>query len=263
MRWMAFVVALPLLGCASGKQDDMQFQLEKSQAERDRMRLAYEEESAKSLAIADEYTKASAKWDVQRAELSALRQRVADLDKTNRDLNALLDKRAAEPMTRPAIPATPLPGSLDARLSEFASKYDGRVIYDRGRAAISFANDRLFDPGSDVVKRDAIDAFNELATIARREDAQSLDVIVVGHTDDAAINSDATLAKHPSNWHLSVHRAIAVKTVLVGGGIDERRVGVMGYGPTRPAGSDRATNRRVEVYFVLKSDVRSFEPVRR
>lgn len=263
MRWIALSLVLPLLGCASGKQDDMKFQVEKAQAERDQLRLKYEDESAKSLAIAAEYTTASARWDVERAELSALRQRVKDLETTNRDLSALLDKHANAPMTRPSVPATPLPGSLDARLSDFAGKHTERVIYDRGRGAISFANDRLFDPGSDVVKRDAIDAIAELATIAKRDDAQALDVIVVGHTDDSAINSEATLAKHPSNWHLSVHRAIAVKNVLVGGGIDERRVGVMGYGPTRPAGSDRATNRRVEIYFVLKGDVQSFDPIRR
>ena len=259
------LILLPLLllpaGCGAPQQDT-QFELRKTQSERDRLKLALDTESAKSQAISQEYTRASAKWDGERAELSALRQRVAELDRTNHELNTLLDKRAAQPMTRPAVPATPLPGSLDERLTSYALQHAARVSYDRGRAAVSFSNDKLFDPGSDVVKRDALDAFNELATIANREDAREWDIVVVGHTDDSAIKGQATLARHPSNWHLSAHRAISVMNVLVAAGLEERRVGVMGYGSMRPISAERPLNRRVEVYFVRRGEVRAFEALK-
>ena len=102
----------------------------------------------------------------------------------------------------------------------------------------------------------------ELAGIAALAPAEEFEIIVVGHTDDTPISEPATLAKHPSNWHLSVHRAIAVKNTLVSAGLPEARMGVMGYGPCRPLGGDKARDRRVEVFFVRKGEVKPLPAIR-
>lgn len=69
---------------------------------------------------------------------------------------------------------------------------------------------------------------------------------VEGHTDDLPIAS----ALYPSNWELSAARAASVVKLLIGRGIEARRLSVIGYGAERPkvlnAGpGERARNRRV------------------
>ena len=52
----------------------------------------------------------------------------------------------------PTVPASPLPAKTDEALLALAGKLHPIALwYDRGRGAISFANDRVFDPGSDTV----------------------------------------------------------------------------------------------------------------
>ncbi|NCF41171.1 MAG: OmpA family protein, partial [Planctomycetia bacterium] len=59
-------------------------------------------------------------------------------------------------------------------------------------------------------------------------------------------------AKHPTNMHLSTHRAISVRDALVKDGIAANRVQVAGYGEFRPVAENgkrgSATNRRVEIF---------------
>mgnify|MGYP003693640179 CR=1 FL=1 len=58
-------------------------------------------------------------------------------------------------------------------------------------------------------------------------------MVVVGHTDTLPIGP-ITGRKHPTNWHLSVHRAIAVMFTLKNYGVEYLRMGCMGYGEFRP-----------------------------
>ena len=59
---------------------------------------------------------------------------------------------------------------------------------------------------------------------------------------------------HPTNLHLSVHRAIAVRNALVKSGVDATQVRVAGDGEFHPlvtnATGGTAENRRVEIYLV-------------
>ena len=159
------------------------------------------------------------------------------------------------------MPASPLPPKTDEALQALAGKFGDRVWYERGRGAISFANDRLFDPGSDAVRADAHAALHELAGVLATPELADYEVIVVGHTDSSPITKPETLAQHPTNWHLSVHRAIAVKDVLVKAGLPVERLGVMGYADNRPVATDPARNRRVEVFIVREGGVQAFQPV--
>jgi chemotaxis protein MotB len=129
------------------------------------------------------------------------------------------------------------------------------VTYDAARGTVKWNADLLFALGSDVVKQTSIQSLNAFTNIMKSPSASGFEVVVVGHTDNVPIVRVETKAKHPTNWHLSVHRAISVASVLRSNGYDARRIGVMGVGEYRPI-ADNSTpagasqNRRVEVYIV-------------
>ncbi|MGE0481078.1 MAG: OmpA family protein [Phycisphaerae bacterium] len=251
--------ALVLAGCASGSADRSPEPTRGAALPNDSPALA--SERAKVVALQkrlDEELRAS---ETSRAEAAAYRQRLDQLMQRNAELVAATEQRPAPAIQRPSADAPALPASTDQALRELAGALAGRVWYDSARAAVSFANDRLFDPGSDEVRADGREAVARLGRVLRDLPAGAFDVVVVGHTDDRPIGRGATAAKHPTNWHLSAHRAIAVKDALVAAGVSEARVGVMGYGAARPLGSDDAMNRRVEVFLVRAAEVRSFSPV--
>jgi len=74
------------------------------------------------------------------------------------------------------------------------------------------------------------------------------DVIVEGHTDDVPIKS----ARYPSNWELSIARAVSVIDAFTQLGLDPAHFVSAGYGEFRPVASNetpegRARNRRIEI----------------
>jgi chemotaxis protein MotB len=147
-----------------------------------------------------------------------------------------------------------LPPALSNALADWAKKAGDMVEYDEKTGLVRFKSDLTFDSGSDVVKANAQKQLAELSTILNSADAQNFDVLVVGHTDDQPISRVKNL--HPTNWHLSVHRAISVEKILAGAGIVETRLSVMGFGefrplePNAPGKKGNAKNRRVDIYIV-------------
>ncbi|MGD8451302.1 MAG: OmpA family protein [Phycisphaerae bacterium] len=261
--FLAGLLLVALAGCVPAQQhQDTEFQLHRVEAERDSYRRAGDDERARSAALAAQLKTEQRKAASAEAEINALRSRLETLQTERDEYAALIEQRAAAPLSRPEVPASPLPPEVDEALTSFAAKYQQRVWYDRSRGAMSFANDRLFDSGSDVVRSDAHAALHELAELAIRLLPQRFEIVVVGHTDDTPIRQEQTKAQHPTNWHLSVHRAVAVRAVLEQAGVPAARLGVMGYGAERPISGDRARNRRVEVFFVPRGDIRNFDPVR-
>ena len=88
------------------------------------------------------------------------------------------------------------------------------------------------------------------------EEGKKFDIVVAGHTDDIPIKKPATLVAHPTNWHLSVHRAIAVLKVMEGTNVSSKRLSARGFGeyrpvvPNKPNKAGNPQNRRVEIYIV-------------
>jgi len=258
-------VLLLLAGCAP-TGGETSHELRKVEVDRDQARTALTAERALSAALRDQLATQQREHETTQAEANALRERVATLEQATRALQGLIEQRGTAAVTRPETPLSPLPPAIDQRLATYAGQLAGRVTYDRGRGAVTFANDRMFGSGSDVVRPDAVAGLVELAPLLagamREHPDEAYDVVVVGHTDDAPITRPDTMSKHPTNWHLAVHRAIAVKTLLVQGGLPEARVAVMGYSSFRPVSDDAARNRRVEVFLVPRGAIQSFEPVR-
>jgi chemotaxis protein MotB len=156
-----------------------------------------------------------------------------------------------------ALAGPRLPQPLDNALKRFADEHPTAVVYDALRGTVKWKSDLLFALGSDVVKESSLEAMRGFAEVIKSPIASDFEVIVVGHTDSHPIVKTQTKARHPSNWHLSAHRAISVASVLRNHGYPAERIGVMGYGEYRPI-ADNTTetgssqNRRVEIYLVPK-----------
>ena len=77
------------------------------------------------------------------------------------------------------------------------------------------------------------------------------EIWVMGHTDNVKIGPSLQTV-YPTNLELSTLRAAAVVRFLISCGISHKRLVAMGYGPSRPVGSNdtkegRKRNRRIEI----------------
>jgi chemotaxis protein MotB len=150
---------------------------------------------------------------------------------------------------------SPLPVEVSTALEDFAKGND-MVEYDANRGIVKFKSDLVFEKGSDVLTPQAAENVRKLAAILNSDQAKQFGIIVAGHTDDIPIQKPDTRAKHPTNWHLSSHRAIAVLQIMQQGGVSPTRLSTRGFGeyrPQEPNGPNKtgnARNRRVEIYIV-------------
>lgn len=147
-----------------------------------------------------------------------------------------------------------LPPELDRRLKQLAEQYPNQIEYDAKKGAVRWKSDLTFAKGSDELREEARASLKAFAEIVDSSAASQFEVVVVGHTDNLPIGP-ITGRKHPTNWHLSVHRAIAVMFALKQYGVDYTRLGCMGYGEFRPrvpnpARGGSEENRRVEIFLV-------------
>lgn len=249
-----------LLGCADSRE--LEYRITQAETQRDQAQAALRDQQARYAALDDQFRDQTRLATTADAKSTALEERTRQLEERNAELAAIIERLNHEPLAAPEVPASPLPAEVDAALLSFAERNQGRVWYERGRGAISLANDRLFQSGSDEVLAQGADLLRDLAGIAALLGDDLHEIIIVGHTDAAPIRAGSSVAeRHPTNWHLSVHRAIAVEQLLADSGVPEERMGVMGYGPYRPIGPEAARNRRVEVFFVPKGEVAPRAPV--
>ena len=153
------------------------------------------------------------------------------------------------------ISAPKLPAQLDSALKRFANDHPSEVAYDAAGGTMKWRGDLLFPLGSDEVKPASLEGLRVFSNVLKSAAAVDFEVIVAGHTDNRPIQRATTRQKHPTNWHLSAHRAIAVGNVLLQNGYGPERVGVMGCSEYRPITSNSSEggasqNRRVEIYLV-------------
>lgn len=178
---------------------------------------------------------------------------------------AALEAALANGDQPPLIIERALPAELDTALKDFAAKHPDIVEFDSKRGVVKWKSDLLFALGSDVVKQSAVESLDQFAQIVNSPAAADFDVFIVGHTDSVPIVKPSTKREHPTNWHLSADRAIAVKDVLQHAKVDEHRMGISGYSDTRPieasagrTGNER--NRRVEIYLVPHGSIGMVPP---
>jgi chemotaxis protein MotB len=126
------------------------------------------------------------------------------------------------------------------------------IEYNAELGLLRFKSDVTFDSGSDAIKEAAKPTLHQLAEILNGA-AAAYDVKILGHTDGQPITHNR--AAHPTNMHLSAHRAISVRKEMVAMGVAPTRFEVAGRGEFDPIvanGPDgkAAQNRRVEFYLM-------------
>ena len=175
----------------------------------------------------------------------------AEFEKLSAELDAMAER---------ADRTGPLPDELDAMLTALAETNSELLSYDPLKGRVRLKSDATFTLASDEVEAQAKPVLAALAQICSSGLAQDCQILIVGHTDDVPmVLRPQTKAKHPTNWHLSVHRAIAVMDVLKES-MSEDRLAVMGFGQYRPIADNLPDNKgnpsngRVEI-FIVPEDV--------
>ena len=241
------VAVVAATGCVPQRQfDDMKMAHRKSQEQVIDLKSRLEEASLRI-----EQLEGSNRNDPR------LLTQVSDLESQNASLRQKLAE--IEKALEEIGPIGPLPAELDQALMRLAQSNPDLITYDPNRGMVKFRSELTFDLGSAAVKGGAAASLKKLAQIINSPVASPYDLRVVGHTDNVRIRKAQTLKHHATNWHLSVHRAIAVKDVLASSGVPQDRMGVAGYGEHRPVAENRQKggneqNRRVEIFLVQRID---------
>lgn len=189
-----------------------------------------------------------------------------DIDALNKKIAALeadiAQKEELIKQMQSQLGGSILPPELASELQKFAAENPDMVTFDEATGMVKFKSDLLFEKGSDVVAPEGVEMLKKLCTIINSHAAEGFDVTIVGHTDDIPIRKSETMSMHPTNWHLSVHRAISVEKVMEAGNVNPKRMGVKGFGEYRPIEANEAgnkgnpKNRRVELYLVPAGSVK-------
>ncbi len=111
----------------------------------------------------------------------------------------------------------------------------------------------LFPSGSADIKQSSLSTLDSLTGVLKR---LPNDIRVEGHTDNVPINTPL----FPSNWHLSVARAVNIGYYLIERhGLVAEKVSVVGYSEYRPLVANdtpehRARNRRVDIVIITNTN---------
>jgi len=149
-----------------------------------------------------------------------------------------------------------LPAALDKALRAFAKNNPDVLEYLPEYGMVKLKSDLTFNPGSVDIKTASGDALRQFVQVLQQPAAAKFNVYIAGHTDDIPIRKPATMQRHPDNWYLSVHRAVAVQKVMTKAGLTAERIGVMGFGEFHPVAANapgkkgNVANRRVEIWIV-------------
>jgi len=187
-------------------------------------------------------------------QLAILQRAKDDLQQSFDQLQAAYKKLAGrEPLV---LEGPMLPGPVHEALMKFAAENPDLVEYDAKRGMVKFKSDLTFDKGSDYVKEEAVQALRKFVEILDTPAAAKFHVYIAGHTDDIPIAKPQTKRRHPNNWYLSVHRAVAVLLEMQQAGLRGERLAAMGFGeyhpiaPNAPNNRGNPLNRRVEIWVV-------------
>lgn len=240
------IIALLAAGCASQHELDASRNQGRAQDQRiielEQSVNSWKQKAAQTNTARNSVVEQLAQRDATIASLtSGLRQAERDNDELMEQLNAL----------NPVM----LPEDVSGALEELAARYSDLMEFDSRRGMLRLASDMTFDLGSDSVRPEASATLKQVADVLKSADMSAFEIRIVGHTDNVPIRRASTKAKHPTNRHLSVHRAISVEQILAKAGLDPKRMNVMGWGSYRPIVPNAAkggakANRRVELFIV-------------
>jgi chemotaxis protein MotB len=151
-----------------------------------------------------------------------------------------------------------LGSKIQAAADGVAQSPDVSVSIDKEGVVIRLSGSYLFDSGRAELKPNSLGILDAVSAELR---LQANDIRIDGHTDSTPIDS----ARYPTNWELSVARALAVTRYLTEtDGVPSGRLMAAGFGEFRPlvpndTREHRAMNRRVEIH-LLSSTTATIPP---
>jgi len=193
--------------------------------------------------------------------VAAKDKKIQALEDVNTEQQKTVDALYAklkEHLEKDRTPLTPLvlPAGISAGLKALAEENADLMEYLPNYGMLKLKADPTFDKGSAVVKPGAAKALKKLAEIVNSEEAKRFNIYVAGHTDDIPLKKESTIRLHGSNWGLSAHRALAVIKELWAAGVEQQRMGGMGFSKYHPVAANapgrkgNPRNRRVEIWIV-------------
>jgi len=139
---------------------------------------------------------------------------------------------------------------LEEKMKDEISKGDIRLSQSGGKLRVDMVDKILFDSGEAVISKRGEGVLARVgAVLATMDDKQ---IQVSGHTDSNPI-SDKLATQFPTNWELSVTRAVNVVRFLEEkASVPPKNLTATGYGQYHPIASNksaagRARNRRIEI----------------
>ncbi len=120
------------------------------------------------------------------------------------------------------------------------------AVYTTRGIQLTLDDQLLFSSGKAALTAEGKKLLGQVAAIIGPLDRN---IRVEGHTDNVPIST----GRYPSNWELSIARAIAVVNQLIQpGGIEPQRLSAAGYADSKPRAANdtpanRSKNRRVEI----------------
>ncbi len=242
-------------GCVSKAEYDKLLAMNRrANDENEQARLAAQELRAEKDRLADELAQTNSALQAKDSEIALLQAAKGDLQRAYDNLLSKYEQLSGrKPMV---IPDIALPPALDKQLRELAQSNSEIMEYLPKYGMVKLKSDLTFAKGSDSVSPGAKEALGKLVGIMNGGGAAGYNVYVAGHTDDIPIAKPETKRRHPDNWYLSVHRAVAVQKELTGAGMAPERIGAMGFGeyhpvaPNAPNKKGNPLNRRVEIWIV-------------
>lgn len=166
------------------------------------------------------------------------------------ELGADLYPPSPDILSEGRVPAAyPNPEAVDSlrrQFEEAGGKDEVTLDATKEGLRITLLDKLLFDSGQAEVKKDAEKFLNIVANTIKKSSARA---IITGHTDNVPIDT----ARYPSNWELSVMRAVNVMRYMSQDfRIPMDHFEARGCGEFRPLGAneteeERSRNRRVEI----------------
>lgn len=164
------------------------------------------------------------------------------------------DIKAFEPFI---LPIKTRRSSLSEKKRELAEHIDqiGNMrteVIEEG-VSVFLKEELFFKTGMSEIEEKNYPSLKNLCSIFQKTDCQ---IRVEGHTDDVPIENK----RFPSNWELSVARAVkVVKYFISKGNISPERLSAAGYGDSKPlypnvSNHNRKLNRRVGIILTLREN---------
>lgn len=154
-------------------------------------------------------------------------------------------------ISKPSAPELSLKAELTKLIDKYHYNNSIRLEQNARGITIHILDDILFASGSATLNKGSLIVLDRLAQILKE---LPNDIRIEGHTDDEPINT----IEFPSNWHLSVARALNTAYYLIKNeSLNPEKISIVGYSEYKPIDSNetvegRATNRRVDIVIIKK-----------